>query len=79
MKNSVIIVGKRRKKTILWHASAEAFIEGVQFNESLQSLPSGGDTFIPKGVYFFRTHQEADKHRNECLVRGMAALAASRL
>ena len=79
MTDSVKKVGKRREKTISWHASAESFIEGVKFNESLQSLPSGGDTFIPKGVYFFKTHQEADKHRNECLARGMAALAASRL
>jgi hypothetical protein len=78
MIDSVIKVGKRKEKTISWHASAEAFTEGVQFNESLQSLPSGGDTFIPKGVYFFKTHQEADKHRNECLIRGIAALATSR-
>ncbi len=78
MKESVIKVGKRNIRSVSSNASGEAFIEGSKFNESLQSLPTGDQTFIPKGVYFFKTNQEADKHRETCLIRGMAQVAVSR-
>lgn len=53
MEESVIKVGKRNVRRVSLKASAEAFKEGAKFNESLQSLPTGNQTFIPKGVYFF--------------------------
>lgn len=34
-------------------------------------------TFIPKGVYRFGTHAEAEEQRIACLARGMAARAAA--
>jgi hypothetical protein len=78
MEQSVIKVGKRKERSISLHASGEAFVEGARFNESLQSLPTGNQTFIPKGLYFFKTNQEADSHRETCLIQGMAQVAASR-
>ena len=78
MEQPVIKVGKRKIRSISLHASGEAFIEGSRFNESLQSLPTGNQTFIPKGVYFFKTNQEADKHREACLIQGMVQVAVSR-
>lgn len=78
MEESVIKVGKRNVRNVSLEASPEAFIEGSKFNESLQSLPTGNQTFIPKGVYFFKTNQEADKHRETCLIQGMVQVAVSR-
>ncbi len=77
MNESVIKVGKRNIRRVSSNASSEAFIEGSKFNESLQSLPTGNHTFIPKGVHFFKTNQEADKQRETCLIQGMAKVVAS--
>ncbi len=78
MEKQVIKVGKRKERNISLHASGEAFTEGARFNESLQSLPTGTQTFIPKGVYHFKTNQEADSHRETCLIQGMVRVASSR-
>ncbi len=78
MKESVIKVGKRNIRSVSSNASSEAFIEGSKFNESLQSLPTGNQTFIPKGIYFFKTNQEADKHREACLIQGMVKVVVNR-
>jgi hypothetical protein len=51
-------------------------VEGARFSESVARLAPTG--FIAKGVYRFRTHEEANRHQQDCLVRGMALLAARR-
>ncbi len=53
--------------------------QGVLFNEMLQHLPTGHTTFIPKGVYPFKTLAEADHHREDCLIDGMAQTARIKL
>ena len=78
MEKQVIKVGKRREREVSSHASGKAFTDGAKFNESLQSLPTGNQTFIPKGVYYFKTNQEADRHRETCLIQGMVQVATSR-
>jgi len=77
MEQRVIKVGKRKDRSIFKYASGETFTEGARFNESLQSLPTGNQTFIPKGIYFFKTNQEADNHRGTCLIQGMVQVAVS--
>jgi hypothetical protein len=69
-------VGHRRQPELHAHASGEALAAGARFSESIAHL--AGSTFIPKGVYRFRTHEAANKHQEECLARGMARLAAER-
>ncbi len=71
-------VGKRRQADVSAGASADLLKEGARFNESLQALPTGDSTFIPKGVYFFKTLAEADVHRDDCLAKGMARHARGR-
>lgn len=72
-------VGHRQPAPISFSASATLLAEGARFNDEIHRLPSGNDSFIPKGVYRFRTHAEANRHQQECLARGMAALAQARL
>jgi len=78
MKDYVHKVGRRKKKAISLHASAENLVEGAQFNDSLQSFPTGKNSCIPKGVYYFKSHQEAEEHRIACIIRGITAAAESR-
>ena len=72
-------VGHRKLRTITFHASGEALLEGARFNEEMQKLPTGGVSPIPKGVYFFKTHEEAYQHQLDCLAKGMAKVAWERI
>ncbi|MBK7663695.1 MAG: hypothetical protein IPJ21_09170 [Sterolibacteriaceae bacterium] len=69
-------VGTRRDPAIEMQASGRLLAEGARFNETVARLSP--TTFIPKGVYHFRSHQEANLHEQECLARGMGRLAAKR-
>jgi hypothetical protein len=50
--------------------------EGARFNEAISRLSQ--TTFVPKGIYRFRSHDAANRHAEDCLVRGMGRLAATR-
>jgi hypothetical protein len=38
-------------------------------------MPSGDKKGIRKGVYHFRSHQEARRHHNECLIATITQIA----
>ena len=69
-------IGRRREPELLLHASGEALAAGARFSESIAYFAKS--TFIPKGVYRFKTHEAANKHQQDCLARGMGLLAAER-
>ena len=69
-------IGNRRQPKIQPRASGEALVEGARFSESIARLAQS--TFIPKGIYRFKTHEAANKHQEDCLARGMALLAEKR-
>jgi hypothetical protein len=71
-------VGHRRDRPITFSASADLLIEGARFNDEIHKLPTGGTAFIPKGVFHFKSHEEANRHWQECLVEGMAKVALGR-
>lgn len=69
-------VGLRREPAIVEQASGLLLIEGARFNEAIARL--AGTTFVPKGVYRFKSHDEANRHEVDCLVRGMGLRALQR-
>ena len=69
-------VGSRREPAIAEQASGRLLIEGARFNEAIARLAL--TTFIPKGVYRFKSHAEANRHEIDCLVRGMGLRALKR-
>ena len=69
-------VGARVGPRILAQASGLLLIEGARFNEAMAGLSPS--TFVPKGVYRYRSHVEANRHQQDCLVRGMGLMAAGR-
>ncbi len=69
-------VGSRQDPRVTLQASGAALAAGARFSESLSHLAPS--TFIPKGVYRFKSHEDANKHQQDCLARGMALLAAKR-
>lgn len=69
-------IGERRPPEISALPSGEALTAVALFSESIAHFANS--TFIPKGLYRFKTHEAANRHQLECLARGMAQLAAQR-
>jgi hypothetical protein len=70
-------VGLKRERKLAMAASGALLAEGARFNEAISRLAQS--TFVPKGIYRFRSHDAANRHAEDCLVRGMGRLAATRL
>jgi hypothetical protein len=69
-------IGSRHEPEIRERASGESLAAGARFSESIAHLAKS--TFIPKGVYRFKSHEAANQHQQDCLARGMGLLAARR-
>ena len=74
------IVGNRSEPMLSLLASGEALMRAASFNEMMQSvMPYGKVGCIPKGVYRYKTHEEANRHQDECLARHMAKIELDRM
>ena len=71
-------IGHRKMRPIALSGSAALLAEGARFNDEIHQLPTGNRTFIRKGIYRFKTHEEANRHDLECIVAGMAQIALER-
>jgi hypothetical protein len=71
-------VGHREERPISFSASAALLAEGARFNDEIHRLPTGNATLIPKGIFRFKTHADANRHQLDCLVEGMAQVALAR-
>jgi len=69
------IVGRKSEPLPTSSASGEALMRAASFNEMMQSImPYGKIGCIPKGIYRFKNHEEANRQQEECLVRHMAKI-----
>jgi hypothetical protein len=71
-------IGHRKERPITFSASATLLLEGARFNDEIHCLPTGGVTFIPKGLFRFKSHEAANQHQQACLIDGMAQIALKR-
>lgn len=70
------IVGKRKERGITFHADGNLLREGALFNTEMQKMQS---TFrFPRGVFRYKSHEEADRHMMECVVNSMVAVRKTR-
>jgi len=53
--------GKRKETSIDFHASAEKLRTGGEFNDAMLKA-AGHIALFPKGVYHYKTHQQANEH-----------------
>ena len=66
------VVGKRTERNITVHADGALLREGALFNTEMQKMQS---TFrFPRGVFRYKTHEEADRHMMDCVVDSIAAI-----
>ena len=73
------IIGRRKERPITFSASGELLAEGARFNDEIHKLPSGGTTCIPKGVFRFKSHEEANEHWLACVSNAVARTAMERM
>jgi hypothetical protein len=71
-------VGHRKTPLPAFHASPVLLAEGARFNDAIHRLPTGNRTFVRKGVYRFKSHEQADQHDIDCVVAGVAGVALER-
>ncbi|MFM2449223.1 MAG: hypothetical protein RIS44_1673 [Pseudomonadota bacterium] len=70
------IIGLRREPPPTLDASGRQLALVARFSETLAALAPGA--FIPKGLYRYACHEQANQHEQECLVGAMALLAQQR-
>lgn len=71
-------VGHRKAHPITFSASSALFMEGARFNDEIHRLPTGQTSCIPKGLFFFKTHAEANQHQEYWLAECLARIALAR-
>jgi hypothetical protein len=71
-------VGHRTMHPITFSAAADLLAEGARFTGGTQKAFVEHCSFIPKGVYHFKTHEDANKFDFECLTKRMAEIAFER-
>lgn len=64
------IVGNRKEPEITFHATAENLKRCCEFNDEMIKFQKalGFNGFLPKGVYHYKTHEEANKHWDQCII-----------
>lgn len=72
------IVGTRRVREMTFDASGENLKRGCEFNDEIHRTFGTRDNGVPKGVYRFKTHKEANEHQEMCMANKMARIAISR-
>lgn len=71
-------IGQRKEIPITFSASAELLAEGARFNDDLHRLPTGDRSFVRKGIYRFKSFDDANRHDQDCIVAGMVQAALER-
>ncbi|BBO19534.1 MAG: hypothetical protein HS112_13560 [Zoogloeaceae bacterium] len=71
-------IGNRIERPITFSASGALLAEGARFNDDLHRLPTGDRTLIRKGLYRFKSFDEANRHDLDCIVAVMARAAVDR-
>ena len=66
------VIGKRQIRPIAEKASGVLLKQGALFNDEIHQLPSGAFTYFPKGIYRYKTNNEANVHWDLCMIEGMA-------
>ena len=77
-KPTMRIAGIRKERAISLSARTDLLIEGARFNDEIHRMPGGKTTCIPKGVYRFKTHEQANQQQEKCIVAGIVQLARER-
>jgi hypothetical protein len=71
-------IGTRVEQVIVERASGSLLAQGALFIEAMSKFSPVTFSVNAKGVYRYKSHDEAAQHELDCLVEGMGQLAAKR-
>jgi hypothetical protein len=71
-------VGRRIIREPALRPSAELLRTAATINDSLKAILPGGRTCVPKGVYRYRTLEEANRQQADWLAQWMAEVHLAR-
>lgn len=71
-------IGHRNNQPVTFSASGTLLAEGGRFNDEIHRMPTGNLTFIAKGIYRFKSVEDADRQDAESIAQGMAQVALDR-
>jgi hypothetical protein len=71
-------IGHLRVRPISFSASAVLLAVGTRFNDEIHRLPTANRPLVPKGIFRFKTHEDANRHQVDCLVEAMTQAALAR-
>ncbi|MBI3393184.1 MAG: hypothetical protein HY039_08350 [Nitrospirae bacterium] len=71
-------VRSRREPAIAVLASGDRLVAAARWNDEMNlRAPGGRTTAIPKGLYRFKTLEDADRHRMECEARRISMVVSA--
>jgi hypothetical protein len=70
-------IGIRKEQPLTRETSGAGLASAVAFSADLTRL-AGGRVMFPKGVFRYKSHEDANAHESRCLAEGMAKLARDR-
>ncbi len=71
-------VGRKPDNRITFDASATALAKGCQFNDAIHRAFGTTTNGIPKGLYHFKSHAEANAQQDAAIAAKMAKRALER-
>ena len=66
-------IGSRSEPLVVAQATGELLIQGARFGEAIAAMSHA--RYIRKGIYRFKTHEEANRQDDESVVGAMVRLA----
>jgi hypothetical protein len=73
------IVGRQQQYDVVFDASAEKLVEGARWNDAVnKAFGTRHPGLFPRGVYCYRSHEEADAAQADAVAACMAKIALAR-
>jgi hypothetical protein len=69
-------IGSHKERPLSLAARGDLLKEGALFNTEIQKLQSSFR--FPKGLYRYKSHEDADRHWTECIVANIVAVQEAR-
>jgi len=65
-------------RSLSFSASVELLLEAARFNDEAHRLVADLPGLVPKGIYRFKSHEEANAFDSRCLAERMSKIAQQR-
>ncbi len=68
-------VGNRKERPITFHSTSASLEMGIRFNDEIHRSFGTQSNGVKKGVYHFKSHEDANEHIDQSIANKMARQA----